>query len=95
LRSTSRFRICAWIDRSSAETGSSQTISSGSSIKARAIDALPLAAGKFVRIPVQRFRRQPDARDDVEHAAPAFRPVAAPMHLERRRQQLAHRLARI
>ena len=36
-RSLSRFRICAWIETSSAETGSSQTISFGLSASARAI----------------------------------------------------------
>ncbi|MNT72994.1 hypothetical protein D3C72_2116470 [compost metagenome] len=37
LSSASRLRICAWIDTSSAETGSSQTISFGSVISARAM----------------------------------------------------------
>ena len=36
-RSRSRFRICAWIDTSSALTGSSQTISLGRSAMARAM----------------------------------------------------------
>ena len=36
-RSASRFRICAWIDTSSALTGSSSTTSSGSSASARAM----------------------------------------------------------
>ena len=37
LQASSRLRICAWTETSSAETGSSQTISSGSSTSARAM----------------------------------------------------------
>ena len=36
-RSFSRLRICAWIETSSADTGSSQTISFGLSASARAM----------------------------------------------------------
>ena len=36
-RSVSRFTICAWIETSNALTGSSQTISRGSTARARAI----------------------------------------------------------
>ena len=38
LRSSSRFRIWAWIDTSSADTGSSQMINSGPVTSARAIE---------------------------------------------------------
>ena len=36
-RSSSRLMICAWIDTSSAETGSSHTINDGSMASARAM----------------------------------------------------------
>jgi hypothetical protein len=48
LKSFSRFRICAWIETSSAETGSSQTISFGPSASARAIPS--------ICAPFERFR---------------------------------------
>src|SRR5262249_10277273 len=40
---------CAWIDTSSAETGSSATISLGFSASARNRNPLALTAGEFVR----------------------------------------------
>ena len=52
-RSLSRLRICAWIETSSADTGSSQTISFGDERqRAGDPDPLPLAAGELVRIAV-------------------------------------------
>ena len=59
-RSSSRFRICAWIDTSSAETGSSQTISFGPQReRARDADPLALTAGELVRVPVVVLGVQP------------------------------------
>ena len=50
-RSTSRLMTCAWTETSSADTGSSQTIRLGlRRQRAGDADALPLSAGKFVRI---------------------------------------------
>ena len=61
-RSRIRFRICAWIDTSSADTGSSATIMLGRRMSARRQpEPLPLAAGELVRVAVQRRLRQPDA----------------------------------
>ena len=49
-RSVSRLRICAWIDTSSALTGSSSTTRSGSHRERSGdADALPLSAGQLVR----------------------------------------------
>ena len=64
--SSSRLRICACTDTSSAETGSSQMISFGSVIdRARDRDALALAAGELVRAAVARgLGVEPDR---VEH----------------------------
>ncbi len=51
-----RLTICAWIDTSSADTGSSQTISSGSQRqRARDADALALAARELVRVAARRM----------------------------------------
>ena len=64
----SRFRICAWIDRSSAETGSSQTISSGlSDQRAGDADALALSAGELVRIARLGLRRKADPFQHALH----------------------------
>ena len=69
----SRLMTCAWIDTSSAETGSSATISFGlSGQRAGDADALALAAGELVRIAVVVLRVQPDQSP----AAPA--PASSP-----------------
>ena len=46
-RSASRFSTCAWVERSSAETGSSRTTTFGSQTSARAIAMRWLAAGEL------------------------------------------------
>ena len=62
-RSRSRLTICAWIDTSSAETGSSATMNSGSSDQRTGdADALALAAGEFMRVAIDRIGRQLDRR---------------------------------
>ena len=54
--------ICAWIDTSSADTGSSQTISFGLQRQRPGdADALALAAGELGREPVVVLRVEPDA----------------------------------
>ena len=51
FRSSSRLITCAWIDTSSAETGSSARMNSRIDRKRpRDADPLPLSAGEFVRI---------------------------------------------
>jgi len=59
-----RLRICAWIDTSSAETGSSATMSFGSSAGARGRDQyVRCPAGELVRVELGGARRQPDLSD--------------------------------
>ncbi len=54
--------ICAWIDTSSAETGSSQMMSFGLEHQRPGdADALALAAGELVRIAVDQVGQQADA----------------------------------
>ena len=54
-RSSSRLRICDWIETSSALTGSSQTMKSGIERQRPGdADALALAAGEFVRVAARR-----------------------------------------
>jgi hypothetical protein len=65
-------RICARIDPSSADTGSSRTTSFAS---ARDRDALALAAGKFVREQIGCARGQADQIEKLVHAPP--RPTGA------------------
>ena len=68
--SCSRLRICAWIETSSADTGSSQTISFGRQReRARDADALPLAARELVRIAVVVLRVEADAVHQLLHRA--------------------------
>ena len=67
--SRKRFRICAWTETSSAETGSSQTISFGSTASVRAIATRcrsppDSAAGRRSRI----AERQADALEQLVHA---------------------------
>ena len=53
--------IWAWIETSSAEIGSSQTMKSGEVASARAMPiALALAAGELVRIAVAKGRVEAD-----------------------------------
>jgi predicted transcriptional regulator len=60
---------CAWIDTSSADTGSSQTISAGSHRqRAGDADALALAAGEFVRIAARVLGLQADLSPAARHA---------------------------
>jgi hypothetical protein len=86
--------ICAWIDTSSADTGSSATISLGRSARVRA-DALPLPAGELVRVPVVVLRVQPDQLK--EFLDRGFRPVrrADLLQPQRRADDRADRVPRV
>ena len=82
LQLENRFRICAWIETSSAETGSSATSTVGSRIIARAIaDPLLLPAREHVRIAARVLRREPDrhkhARSRSRRAARASAVLSA------------------
>ena len=74
-RSCSRLTTCAWIDTSSAETGSSATSSFGLSVeRAGDADALALAAGELVGVAVVVLGVEPDDLEQLLHprAAPCF-----------------------
>ena len=74
-RSLSRLRIWAWIETSSAETGSSQMISFGPSASARAIPIrCRWPARELVRIPIGEARVE---ADDVQQLPDARAPRAA------------------
>ena len=65
----SRLMICAWIETSSADTGSSATMKSGLTASARAMPiALALAAGELVRVAARRVRGEPDDLEQLAHA---------------------------
>ena len=72
-RSLSRFRICACTETSSAETGSSQTISFGfDGERAGDADPLALAARELVREAVVVLRVETDDLEQLLHAALAL-----------------------
>ena len=83
LRSSSRFRIWAWTDTSSADTGSSQMISSGSVTSARAIEMRwhcppENSCGRLYRADV---RVDPDLVEDLADDGPLFVGVLRPQTL--------------
>ena len=60
---------CAWIETSSADTGSSQTMSFGlDGERAGDADALALAAGEFVRIAPHVIGLQAHGLQQLDHA---------------------------
>ncbi len=97
--STSRLRICAWMERSRAETGSSQTIRSGlSDQRAGDADALALAAGEFMRIAVRWHRRGKPTLSMRSRRPSARRSSRSPhalMDAQRRGEDLADLVPRI
>ncbi len=80
----------AWTDTSSAETGSSQMMTSGSQREgAGDADALPLAAGELVRVAVHVVGLEPDDLQQLPYAvAPAALGVA--VDRERLADDVAH-----
>ncbi len=83
-RSLSRFRICAWTETSSAETGSSATISFGFTRERPGDpDPLALAARELVREAVVVLRVQAHDLEEVLDAPLALRVRAEPVDLER------------
>ena len=69
FRSSSRFTTCAWMDTSSAETGSSATMKRGLVASARAIaDALALPARELVRVAVGELGPESHQRQELLHA---------------------------
>ena len=97
-RSSSRLMICAWIETSSADTGSSQTMKLRlDGQRARDADALALAARELVRIAVRVARQEPDVAQQL--AARARRRSRAVRHdavdVQRLADDLPDRHARI
>ena len=87
----SRFRICACTETSSAETGSSQTISFGLQREgARDADPLSLAARELVRVPAGVLAAE---ADDLEQRLDAELCLAL-AHATVNRERLARRSAR-
>jgi hypothetical protein len=73
----SRLITCAWIETSSAETGSSQ-IRSGVTASARAMPTRwRWPPEKLVRIPFAEIRVQPDPLQQFDRALPRFLAVDA------------------
>ena len=95
-RSLSRLRIWACTDTSSAETGSSQTISDRvDRERAGDADPLALAAGELVREPVVVLRVEPDDLEQLRDAALALGRRADAVDVERLGDDEADALARV
>ena len=95
-RSISRFTTCACTETSSAETGSSQTISFGlQRQRAGDAEALPLAAGELVRILRRRLGAQADAGEQPLHPLAPLGPGHAGEVAQRLGDDLARRQARV
>ena len=87
---------CAWIDTSSADTGSSQTISlRPQRDRARDADALALAAGELVRVAVVVLRVQADPLDEVLDLGLDAALGPCPLDAERRADDRADRVPRV
>ena len=88
---------CAWMETSSAETGSSQTINSGSTAKgARYAHALTLTAREFMRIAVRVLGIEPHK---IKELYDSFLPLIAVwgklMDIDRFPDNITDRHARI
>ena len=83
---------CAWIETSSAETGSSQIDQARlERERARDADALALAAGEFVRVALGHVGQQADhARCSAATALASRRCRADAVHLQRLADDVAH-----
>ena len=77
MRSTSRLRICAWIETSSALTASSAISSSGCGREAaRDRDPLALTAAQLAREAARDLRREADEVEQLARPWPARRPAS-------------------
>ena len=77
-------RICAWIETSRAETGSSATISFGfEAERAGEADALALATGELVRVELDRLAGETDLSQQLARPAPLLGPRPDPLDRER------------
>src|SRR3954467_5339692 len=105
--SSKRLMICAWIETSSAETGSSATMKSGFSANARASPkrcrcppekparARPPPAGDLGGGAARRVRRQADGLQELAHAARRLRPVREPVRPQRLPDDSADAVSRV
>ena len=89
--------ICAWIETSSAETGSSQTMKSRLERERPGdADALALAARELVRVAPAVLGQEPDLPEQLLHAGVAAPPAPGePVDGERLADDLAHGHARV
>ena len=84
-------RTCAWMDTSSADTGSSATTSRGRRTqRTRQRDALALAARELVREPCDCGPGEPDQVEQLGHPLPPLGPGADPLDGQRLSQDRAH-----
>ena len=85
---------CAWTDTSSAEMGSSHTMSSGSTASARAMPiALPLAAAELVGVAVRERRVEVHQLQQLADPASPVPVARQAMDAQRLADDLAHGLA--
>ena len=88
--------ICAWIETSSAETGSSATISFGfSDERPRDPDPLALAAGELVREAVVVLGVEPDPLEQLVDRVAYAAAVDDPVQAQRVADDLGDPLARV
>src|ERR1035437_3257039 len=92
--SSSRLMTCAWMETSRADTGSSQTMSFGlRRNRTGYADALPLTTGELVRVAVVVLRVEADALHELLHGLSHAAGRCHLLDLERRRDDLADRVA--
>ncbi len=90
--------ICPRTDTSSADTGSSATISFGlDGERLGDADALLLTSAELVRPPaeVRRARRQSDLLEEIDHVLLGVTPAADLVQQHDAAQRLVHGLARV
>ena len=87
--------ICAWIETSSAETGSSQMMSEVQRDRPREADPLALAARELVRVAVRGVGRQPHDLEDLADARIGLGSARDAVDAERLADRPPDRVARI
>ena len=88
--------ICAWIETSSADTGSSAMISFGAQRERPGDpDSLPLSAGELVRVAVVVLGAQSDSLEELADLALQFLARGEPVKPQRVADDLSDAVARI
>ena len=90
-----RFRICAWIDTSSAATASSHTRNSGFTASARAMPMAALPAGELVRVARLVARVEAAAHEELIEVAVELLALDDAVHERRLAHDVGHPHARI